>query len=101
MNIHVTSYIKKYPSRVSAATEHLIKKKYLQPCLDQRHNLTQFMVSVDGMVGNEVKMVLQVLAARTVITSGKLYSSIIGYMQAYLGIIAAARATLSASRTFV
>jgi hypothetical protein len=62
-----TFYIKKDPSMVLEAAECLKKKqKYLQPCLDQRHHVIPLLVSVDGLIGKEVKMVLQILAARTV-----------------------------------
>ena len=34
------------------------KKKYLQACLDQRRHFSLFVVSCDGLVGNETKVAL-------------------------------------------
>jgi hypothetical protein len=82
----------KDPSKVLEAVEHLKKKKYLQPCLDQRHHFIPFIVSVDGLIRKEAKMVLKVLAARTSTKSGKMYSNVMGYMRARLS-IAIIRAT--------
>jgi hypothetical protein len=80
------------PIKVLAAVQHLKKKKYLQPCLDQRHHLTPFTVSVDGLIGKEANTVLKVLAVRTTTKAGKMYANIIGYTRACLS-IAIVRAT--------
>jgi hypothetical protein len=82
----------KDPSKVLEAAEILKQKKYLQPCLDQHHHVTPFIVSVDGLIGKEAKMVLKVLASRTATKSGKTYSNVMGYMRARLS-IAIVRAT--------
>jgi hypothetical protein len=76
---------------VIEATEKLKKKKYLQPCLNQRRHFTPFIVSVDSLVGKEATTVLKVFAARTATKVGT-YSSVMGYMRARL-IIAIIRAT--------
>jgi hypothetical protein len=72
----------KDPRKVLEAAERLKKKKYLQPCLDQRHHLTPFIVQVDGLIGKEAKMVLKVLAARTHTKSGHTYLNFMGYVRA-------------------
>jgi hypothetical protein len=59
------TYQMKDPSKVLEAAECLKKKKYLQPCLDQRRHFTKCIVSLDGLIGKEAKMVLKVLAVRT------------------------------------
>jgi hypothetical protein len=79
-------YQMKDPSKVLKAAEHLKKKKYVQPCLDQRHHFTPFIVSVDGLIGKEAKMVLKVLAARTVNKAGHMSSNVMGYMRARVSI---------------
>jgi hypothetical protein len=71
-NVRVTytdppKYQMKDSSKILQAAEHLKKKKYLQPCHDQRHHFTPVIVSVDSLIGKEHNTVLRVLAARTAI----------------------------------
>jgi hypothetical protein len=54
-------------------------------------------VSVDGLIGKEVKTVLKVLAARTATKPGNTYSNIMEYTRACL-IIVIVRATHSCLR---
>jgi hypothetical protein len=82
----------KDPSKVLKAADRIKKKKYLQPCLVQRHHFTPFIVSVDSLIGKEAKTVLKVLAARTSTKAGKSHSNGMGYMRARLS-IAIVRAT--------
>jgi hypothetical protein len=89
---YTPTYQMKDPSKVIEAAEHLKKKKYLQPCLNQRRQFTPFIVSVDGLTGKEAKSVLKVLAARSATKAGKIYPYIMGYMRARLS-IAIVRAT--------
>jgi hypothetical protein len=58
MDKNAVSYKLKEPHKVLEATEHLKKKKCLQPCLDQHRHFIPFVISVDGLVGKEAKMVL-------------------------------------------
>jgi hypothetical protein len=76
----------KDPSKFIKAAERLKKKKYLQPCLDQHHHFTPFIVSADGLIGKEAKSVLKVIVARTATKAGKKYSNAMGYTRARLSI---------------
>jgi hypothetical protein len=91
------NYQMKDPRKVIEAEKCLKKKKYLQPCLDQHHHFTPFIVLVDDLIGKEEKTVLIVLAARTSTKAGNTYSNFMGYMRARLG-IAIVRATHLALR---
>jgi hypothetical protein len=51
------------PMKVLANHEKEKKKKYLQPCLDQRRHFTPFVVSADGLIGKEAKTLLKRLSA--------------------------------------
>jgi hypothetical protein len=64
------AYQMKDPSKVLEAAEYLKQKINLQPCLNQHHYSTPFIMSVDGLIGKEAKTVLKVLAARTDTKSG-------------------------------
>jgi hypothetical protein len=94
------TYQMKDPSKVLEVAEHLNKKKHLQPCLDQRRRFTPFSVSVDGLIGKEVKTVLKVLAARTATKAGKTHSNVMGYMRTRLSkaIVRATHVCLRGSR---
>jgi hypothetical protein len=92
MDTDAPIYQMKDPIKVLEAAECLKKKKYLQPCLDQRHHFTPSLVSVGGFFGKEAMMVLKVLAARTENKAGKTYSNVMGYMRVCLS-IAIVRAT--------
>jgi hypothetical protein len=69
------TYQMKDPSKVLEAAKCLKKKKYFQPCLNQRRQFTPFIVSVDSLIGKEAKSVLKVLAARAANKAGKMYSN--------------------------
>jgi hypothetical protein len=90
--IDAPNYQMKDPIKVLEEAERLNKKKYLQPCLDQRRHVTPFIVSVDGLIGKEAKTVLKVLVGITSTNAGKTYSNVMGYMRARLS-IAIVRAT--------
>jgi hypothetical protein len=61
------------------------KKKYLQPCLEQRrHFFTTFIVSVDSLIGKEAKTVLKVLVSRTATKAVNTYLNVMGYNRARL-----------------
>jgi hypothetical protein len=73
------TYQMKDPSKVLEQAERLKNKKYLQPCLEQHHHSIPFIVSVNGFIREESKMVLKVLAARTSTKTGNTYSNVMGY----------------------
>lgn len=82
----------KDPKEVLAQHEQQKKKKYLAACLAQRRHFTPFVVSADGLLGNEAQSVLQNLSARFAEKSGKSYSAVCGFMRAHMS-IAIVRAT--------
>ena len=53
------SYVKRDPEKVLQSHEKEKKKKYLRPCQHQRRAFTPFVMSVDGMLGQEAKNVLK------------------------------------------
>ena len=68
------------------------KRKYLQPCLEQRRHFTPFVASTDGMLGKEAQTLLKKLSARIAEKSGESYSHVCGAMKARMS-IAIVRAT--------
>ena len=54
-NLDAQSNIHQKSEAVLPSHEREKKKKYLQVCLDQRHQFFPFVVSCDGVVGNEAK----------------------------------------------
>jgi hypothetical protein len=50
------------PDKVLAAHKREKKKKYLEPCLEQQHHFSSFVVSTDGRLGKEAEIVLKRLA---------------------------------------
>lgn len=80
------------PESVLAAHEREKKKKYLQPCLEQRRHFTPFVTSTDGLIGEEAKTLLKKLASDLAEKSGKQYSQVCGYVRARIS-IAIVRAT--------
>jgi hypothetical protein len=67
-------YHNKDRQKALEVAEQLKKKTYIQPCLDHRHHFTPFVVSVDGRVGKEVRMVIKALTENQAHNMGKLYS---------------------------
>jgi hypothetical protein len=63
------------------------KKKYLQPCLDQWCHFTPFVVSVDGLVGNDAMTVIKTLTEDQAQNTDKLYSHLCGFLWARLSIV--------------
>jgi hypothetical protein len=86
------SYRHKDPKKVLEQHEREKKKKYLQACLDQRRHFSPFVVSTDGLIGREAKVILKVLASRLAEKTGKPYSELCGYVNARMS-IAIVRAT--------
>ena len=80
------------PDKVLAAHEREKKKKYLEPCLEQRRHFSPFVVSTDGLFGKEAKIVLKRLALMLTEKWGKPYSEVCGYVNARMS-IAIVRAT--------
>jgi hypothetical protein len=86
------SYRNREPVKVLESQEREKKKKYLQPCLDQRRHFSPFVVSTDGMLGKEATTLLKKLSARIAEKHGGTYSHVCGAMRARMS-IAIVRAT--------
>lgn len=82
----------KDPMKVLATHEREKKRKYLEPCLDQRRHFTPFVVSTDGLVGKEATTLLKKLSELLAEKTGKPYPEVCGYVNARLS-IAIVRAT--------
>ena len=91
-NLDAPSNIHRKPESVLLSHEREKKKKYLQACLDQRRHFSPFVVSCDGVLGKEAKVVLQNLAGRLAKKSGKPYSETSNFMKSRMS-IAIVRAT--------
>jgi hypothetical protein len=57
------SNLSKDPAKVLATHEREKKKKYLEACLGQRRHFTPFVVSTDGLIGREAKILWKKLSA--------------------------------------
>ena len=62
------------------------KKKYLEPCLNQRRSFTPFVVSSDGLLGREAKLLLKQLSKLLVDKWQKPYSVIAGIIRSRISI---------------
>jgi hypothetical protein len=78
VDTYAPTYQMKDTSKVLETAEYFKKKKYLHPCLGQRCHFTPFIVSVDGLIGKEVKTILKVLAAIIATNAGNTYSNFMG-----------------------
>ena len=82
----------KDPLKVLAAHEREKKKKYLGACLEQRRHFSPFVVSTDGLLGKEAKILLKKLSLRLAEKWEKPYSEVCGFVNARMS-IAIVRAT--------
>jgi hypothetical protein len=78
--------------KVLAAHEREKKKKHLGACLEQRRHFSPFVASVDGLLGEEAKILLRKLFAMLAETWKKPHSEVCGYVNARMS-IAIVRAT--------
>jgi hypothetical protein len=82
---------------VLEAHERKKKKKYLWACLEQRRHFSPFVVSTDGLLGKEAKILLRKLSSMLAEKWEKPYSEVCGYVNARMSIarmsIAIVRAT--------
>jgi hypothetical protein len=76
----------KEPMKALAQHEKEKKKKYLQPCLEQRRHFTPFVASTDGLIGKEGKVMLKRLSALLANKWTKPYSEVCGYVNARMSI---------------
>jgi hypothetical protein len=62
------------------------KKKYFEPCLKERRHFTPFVVSADGLTGEEAKFVMRKLSKELAEKWRKSYSEVSGYVNARMSI---------------
>ena len=86
------SYRSRDPHKVLLSHEREKKKKYLDTCAETRRDFTPFVLSVDGMFGEEAKNVIKRLAALLSEKWSRPYSTVCGYLNTRFS-IAAVRAT--------
>jgi hypothetical protein len=66
------------PMKVLAVHEREKKKTYLEPCLEQRRHFNPFLLSTDGLIGKESKLLLKKLSALLSEKWEKPYSEVCG-----------------------
>ena len=86
------SYRGRTPEKVLESMETEKKKKYLQPCLEQRRHFTPLVFSVDGLMGREAEAFLKRLSQKLARKWDRPYSQVCGYVKARVS-IALVRAT--------
>jgi hypothetical protein len=81
-DVDVKSNRSKDPHKVLAAHEREKKKKHLGACLEQRRHFSPFVVSADGLLGKEAKMLLKKQSARLAEKCEKSCSKVCGCVNA-------------------
>jgi hypothetical protein len=81
-----------HPYAVLKKQETEKRKKYLQPCLDQRRSFVPFVVSTDGLLGLQAKNLLKQIAKRLAAKWEQPYSVVRGFVNARIN-LAILRAT--------
>jgi hypothetical protein len=76
--------VPKTPQTVKVLAQHEREKmkKYLEACLERRRHFTPFVVSADGMIGKEAKVMMKRLSALLAEKWPKPYSKVCGYVNA-------------------
>jgi hypothetical protein len=82
------SYCKRTPFKVLESQEKEKKRKCLGACLENRRHFTPFVLSVDGLLGREVKTFAKRLAGKLAGKWQKPYSQVCGYVKARLSMVA-------------
>jgi hypothetical protein len=85
-DLDAKSNIPRVPMKVLAAHEREKKRKYLEPCLEQRRHFSPFVVSTDGLIGKEAKTMLKKLSAHLAGKTDKPYLVVCGYVNARMSI---------------
>jgi hypothetical protein len=64
--------------KVLESHEREKKKRYLEPCLEQRQHFSPFVMSTNGMIGREARFILKRLSACLAKKWEKPYSDMCG-----------------------
>jgi hypothetical protein len=81
------THCKRDPDSVILSQEMEKKKKYPEPCLEQRRHFTPFVVSIDGLLGREASTLAKRLAQKLAIKWQRSYLQVCGYVNARLSIV--------------
>ena len=63
-NVNQASYLTRKPASIVQSAENEKKKKYLEPCLEQRRHFTPFVISCEGLLGKEADIFLKHLSMK-------------------------------------
>ena len=74
------------PKKVLQSQEKEKKKKYLSACQKQRRAFTPFVISVDGLLGQEAQNVIKQLSRRLAVKWQKPYSMVCGIVRSRISI---------------
>ena len=85
-DVDAKSYRSRAPHKVLESQEREKKKKYLDACLKQRRHFSPFVVSTDGLLGKEAKVLMRTLAAKLAEKWEKPYSEVCDYVNARMSI---------------
>jgi hypothetical protein len=86
-NTNAKTYRSKDPTKILAQHKQEKKKKYLEACLERRCHFTLFVVSADGKIGKEAKVMMKRLPALLADKWQKSYSEVCGYVNARMSIV--------------
>ena len=92
VNTDSRSHRNRSPEAVLKTAERSKKKKHLNHCQQQRRHFTLFVVSTDGMIGDEANAMVKRLALVLSQKWEKTYSRVCGWLRSRIG-IAIVRAT--------
>ena len=80
-DVNQKSYLSKKPSTILKNAEAEKKRKYLNPCLEQRRHFTPFVVSCEGMMGREADSFIRCLSKRLSKKWFRPYSKIVNFVR--------------------
>jgi len=63
-NVNQASYLTRKLASIVQSAENEKKKKYLEPCLEQRRHFTPFVISCEGLLGKEADIFLKHLSMK-------------------------------------
>ena len=89
VNTDALSHLKKSLDKCIQTAENENKKKYTESCLQQRHQFTPLVVSVDGIPNVEADYMLKRISIRLATKCKKPYSRMCGYVKSMVAIILA------------
>ena len=86
VNLDAASHSRKNPHKVLRAGEREKKQQYLVSCLAQWRHFTPFVVSADGLLGDEAEALAKRLSSKLAKKLSRPYSVVRGYVNARLSL---------------